>query len=131
MHECNLRGVTAQVNISHEDPANYLLITSSTEPCFEMRRARALASFVRMRMHPWEAALPIEPGAFVPWMKYHGSRKYIFTPCIGLRGSPAMRAFSLRAHSLGGGTHLGFQSILPVQNRPVGVGCLRVPTATP
>ena len=32
------------------------------------RGYRSITSGTRMRMQPWEARLPIEPGAPVPWM---------------------------------------------------------------
>src|SRR5215510_12888902 len=50
---------------------------------------------------------------------------------MGFPGSPGARGRLLRAHGEFGGCHAGFQSILPVQNAPVGVGYRRLPTATP
>src|SRR5919112_5575107 len=87
------------------------------------RGYRSMTSGTVMRMQPWEAAVPIEPGMPVPWMP---------TPLT----MPIQRAFSgfsaeppgttsLRyapAHGLSGAVQAGLTALFVMLNRPEGVG---------
>src|SRR3954452_17161186 len=96
------------------------------------RGYRSITSGTRMRTHPCDARVPIEPDSAVPWMPTPLTipiQRAFSGFCAEPPGTVSFR--SAPAHGLSGTFQVGFTALLVIENRPFGVGYAGWPTATP
>src|SRR5436309_9659317 len=74
-----------------------------------------------IRMHPWEAYVPIDESDGVPWMRIPGALRYKARVPSGLSGPGGIVGGSLAAHGVPGLTHVGFSTLFTTSHSPTGV----------
>src|SRR2546421_1024753 len=86
---------------------------------------RASESEMCIRMHPWEAYVPIEESSGVPWMRMPDAFRYSARVPSGLPGPAGIVGGSLAAQHPGwprqGLTQMGFSTLFTISHSPTGV----------
>src|SRR5450759_2234776 len=86
-------------------------------------------SFMYMRMHPCEAAVPTEPMLLVPWNRMPEALRSSARVPRGLPGPGGMNSGMLADHEECGFVHVGRYRLLIIFHHPSGVGYPGMPTA--
>src|SRR4051794_33033712 len=95
------------------------------------RGYRSSESEISIRMHPCDAAVPIDDELHVPWIRIPGAFRYIARVPSGFPGPGGIDAGRSAPQPVGSGlTQVGFSLLSTISNVPTGVSWPGVPVAT-